>query len=301
MKERITFIGLGNMGQAMATNLQLAGYPLTVYNRTLGKTSALQERGARVADSPADAAQDADVVFTMVTDDEALLELTTGPDGLLDTLPSGALHVSCSTVMPSTNRRLAKAHAERNSQLVAAPVFGKPIAAATAQLWVCVSGPSEAQTRLAPLLLPLSQGSFDVGQDVGAANVVKLCGNFMLGAAIEAMAEAFTLAEKSGVDRQLIYEVLTSTLFYSPAYRTYGQMIATQDYKPAGATPKLLQKDLQLVLNEARAHKVPMPVANIVLDHLTATVEQQQAPDEDWTSFARRISEGVGVASSSGR
>ncbi|UYZ60462.1 NAD(P)-dependent oxidoreductase [Hymenobacter latericus] len=296
MKENIAFVGLGQMGQAMATNLLLAGHRLSIYNRTPGRAAALEERGARVADSPAEAVRDVQVVFTMVTDDEALEELTTGPDGILEGLQAGAVHVSCSTVAPGTNTRLAQAHQEKGSQLVAAPVFGKPIVAATGQLWVCLAGPAEAKARITPLLLPLSQGTFDLGDDVGAANVVKLCGNFMLGAAIEAMAEAFTLAEKCGVSREQIYEIMTTSLFDSLAYRSYGRMIADEDYKPAGAAPFLLQKDLRLTLAEAREHHVPMPVANIVLDHLTATVARRSSADEDWTSFARRISEGAGLS-----
>ncbi|OON70172.1 NAD(P)-dependent oxidoreductase [Hymenobacter sp. CRA2] len=296
MKEPIAFIGLGQMGLAMATNLQLAGYPLTVYNRTEEKAAPLQARGARLAPTPADAVREARIVLSMVTDDDALMELTTGPDGILEGLPAGAVHASCSTVAPGTNAELARAHEEHGSHLVAAPVFGRPIVAANGQLWVCLAGAAEAKARVAPLLPFFSQGSFDLGEDVAAANVVKLCGNFMLGAAIEAMAEAFTLAEKSGVSRHQIYDIMTTTMFNSPAYRGYGRMIADEDYKPAGAAPFLLQKDLRLTLAEARDKHVPMPVATIILDHLTATVARHASADEDWTSFARRISEGAGLA-----
>lgn len=295
MKHRIAFIGLGRMGQAMATNLLLAGHDLTVYNRSSDKAEPMRARGAHVANTPADAVREAEVVFTMVSDDEVLRELTTGPDGLLETLPQDAVHVSCSTVAPATNRELAEAHKEHGSWLVAAPVFGRPIVAANAQLWVCLAGPNKAKSKLTALLPSFSQGSFDLGDDPGAANVLKLCGNFMLGAAIEAMAEAFTLAEKSGLDRLQVFDILTTTLFGSPAYRTYGRMVAEEDYKPAGAAPQLLEKDLRLTLAEARSHQVPMPVANIILDHLTATVTRHTSADEDWTSFARRISEGAGL------
>ncbi len=290
----IGFIGTGHMGAAMATNLLRAGHRLQVYNRTAGKTEPLRQLGAREAATPAEAARDAAVVFSMVTDADALRELTTGPDGLLSGLAPEAIHVSCSTVGPDTNEELARAHQEHGSQLVAAPVFGKPDAAATGMLWVCLSGPAEAKARVQPLLRAFSQGVHDFGEAVGAANVVKLCGNFMLGAAIEAMAEAFTLAEKSGLDRRQVYEMFTSTLFDTPVYRSYGRMVATEDYQPLGAGPQLLEKDLRLVLDQARDRGVPMPFANIVLDHLSATVLRRRT-DEDWTSFARRISEGAGL------
>ncbi|GAB3825102.1 NAD(P)-dependent oxidoreductase [Hymenobacter jeollabukensis] len=295
MKHHIAFIGLGRMGQAMATNLLLAGHTLTVYNRSPDKAEAMRARGASVADTPADAVREAEVVFTMVTDDEVLRELTTGDDGILAGLPPDAVHASCSTVAPATNQELAMMHREHGSWLVAAPVFGRPIVAANGQLWVCLAGPNKAKSRLLPLLPSFSQGNFDLGEDPGAANVLKLCGNFMLGAAIEAMAEAFTLAEKSGLDRMVVFEFLTTALFNSPAYRTYGRMVAEEDYQPAGTAPSLLEKDLKLTLAEARAHQVPMPVANIILDHLTATVTRHSSADEDWTSFARRISESAGL------
>ncbi|RTQ52442.1 NAD(P)-dependent oxidoreductase [Hymenobacter gummosus] len=295
MKHSIAFIGLGRMGQAMATNLLLAGHQLTVYNRTPDKAERLQDRGARLAATPADAVREAEVVFTMLSDDAVLRDVATGDEGFLEAMPRGAVHASCSTVAPATNRELAELHQEQGTWLVAAPVFGKPIVAANGQLWVCLSGAAEGKTRLAPLLPAFSQGSFDLGSDAGAANVLKLCGNFMLGAAIEAMAEAFTLAEKSGLNRLEVFEILTTTLFNSPAYRSYGRMIAEEDYQPAGAAPYILQKDLRLTLAEARTHQVPMPVANIILDHLTATVARHDSADEDWTSFARRISEGAGL------
>jgi 3-hydroxyisobutyrate dehydrogenase-like beta-hydroxyacid dehydrogenase len=294
MKEQVAFLGLGMMGTAMATKLLQAGYPLCVYNRTPGKTTPLEQQGARVADTPADAVRDATVVFTMLTDDDALYDLTTGSEGILQGLPREAIHVSCSTVAPDTNEDLAKEHQEHGSYLVAAPVFGKPDAAEAAKLWVCLWGPREAKQRVKPLLAAFSQGTHDFGEQVGGANVVKLCGNFMLGAAIEAMAEAFTLAEKSGLDRQQVYEVFTSTLFDCAVYKNYGRMVASEDYKPLGAAPRILEKDLNLVLDQARNHSVPMPFASIVLDHLAATVLRRPT-DEDWTSFARRISEGAGI------
>ncbi|RYU79008.1 NAD(P)-dependent oxidoreductase [Hymenobacter persicinus] len=290
----VAFIGLGQMGLALATNLLKAGYPLTVYNRTASKAADLVAQGARLAASPAEAARHADVVFTMVTDDAALTDLTTGPEGLLHGLPKGAIHVSCSTVAPDTNRQLAEAHAKHGTTLVAAPVFGKPDAAAAAKLWIATSGPAAAKSTSAPLLTVLGQGTHDFGDEVGAANVVKLCGNFMLGAAIEAMAEAFTLAQKSGLGREQVYDFFTSTIFAAPVYKSYGKLIATEHYQPVGAAPAIIRKDLKLVLREAQEHLVPMPFANIVFDQLSATVALNK-PDVDWASFAERVSENAGL------
>lgn len=207
------------MGLAMATNLLKAGHSVSVYNRTASKADPLKELGATVAATPAEAVRHAAVVFTMVTDDAALEAITTGPDGLLSGLAPKAVHASCSTVAPDTNRRLAEAHQQHGSVLVSVPVFGKPEAAAARKLWVVTAGPSAAKEKLRPLLDALGQGVYDFGEDPGAANLVKLCGNFMLGAAIEAMAEVYTLGQKSGLERQQLHQFFSNTLFDCPVYK----------------------------------------------------------------------------------
>ncbi|MGI4835609.1 MAG: NAD(P)-dependent oxidoreductase [Janthinobacterium lividum] len=291
----ISFLGLGSMGAAMATNLLRAGFVLTVYNRTAEKAEPLRQLGATVAASPAEAARAADLVFTMVTNDQALEEITTGPDGILRTLPLGAIHASCSTVAPDTNRHLAEAHRVHGSFLVASPVFGKPDVAAAGKLWVGSSGATaEARQRLQPAQAAIGQGTHDFGDDPGAASVAKLCGNFLLGTVIEGLAEALTLAEKCGLDRVGFYEMLTSTLFNNPIYKSYGKLIAEQHYQPVGAPPAIIRKDMNLVVQEAYKHDMPMPFANIVRDRLTATVALGQ-PDVDWASFAQRVSDDAGM------
>ncbi len=295
MADKIAFLGLGSMGAAMAANLLKAGFPLTVYNRTAAKAEPLRQQGATVAATPAEAAREAAIVFTMVTDDKALEALTTGPDGILTTLPKGAIHASCSTVAPDTNRRLAEAHRAHGSFLVASPVFGKPDVAAAGKLWVGSSGATaEVRQRLKPAQDAIGQGTYDFGDDPGAASVAKLCGNFLLGTMIEGMAEALTLAEKCGLDRVGFYEMLTSTLFNNPIYKSYGKLIAEQHYQPVGAPPAIIRKDMNLVVQEAYKHDMPMPFANIVRDRLTTTVALNE-PDVDWASFAKRVSEDAGL------
>src|SRR5258708_24731396 len=210
MKETVGFIGLGGMGLAMATNLLKAGFDLLVYNRTAEKARPLLENGARLARSPAEAVEPGGVVVTMVSDDRALEEVTLGANGLLDRLGDG-IHLSMSTIAPRTARRLAGLHRERGAGYVASPVFGKPQVAAEAKLWVVTSGDAAARARVRPLQEAMSRGVYDFGEDPGAANAIKLAGNFLLGAAIEAMAEALTLAQKHGVPRQQTYEFLSPT------------------------------------------------------------------------------------------
>jgi 3-hydroxyisobutyrate dehydrogenase-like beta-hydroxyacid dehydrogenase len=293
MKETVGFIGLGNMGLAMATNLLEAGFGLRVYNRTVSKARPLQERGATLVRRPAEAVELGGIVITMVSDDKALEEVTAGSDGLLGRLGRG-VHLSMSTIAPRTARRLAEVHRERGASYVAAPVFGKPEVAARAKLWIATSGDGTARTRVRPILEAIGQQVYDFGEDPGAANAIKLAGNFLLGAAIEAMAEAFTLAQKHGVDRQKTYEFFSHTLFDCFVYRDYGELVASERYQPVGAQPALIRKDFGLVLQAADEGLVPMPLANLIHDRLTATVAKGR-DDVDWSAFAREVSESAGL------
>ncbi len=282
------------MGEAMAQNLLKGGHALTVFNRTPDKAEGLIDAGATWASTPAEAAERAEVVFSMVSDDAALRSITTGDFGFLASMSDGAVHVSCSTIAPDTARQLADEHQKRNTHYVACPVYGKPEAAQAAKLWLCTSGSEAAKAKVRPLLDLVGQGIYDFGEDVGAANVVKLSGNFLLGCAIEAMAEAFTLAEKNGIARTAVWTFFTDTLFNSPVYKNYGKLIAEEVYQPVGATPALIRKDMRLLLDEAQKSLVPMPFAQIVHQQLTATVAKG-VKDIDWAGFAGEVSENAGV------
>jgi 3-hydroxyisobutyrate dehydrogenase-like beta-hydroxyacid dehydrogenase len=293
MKETIGFIGLGAMGLAMATRLLKAGFGLRVYNRTAEKAGLLLEQGAVLARSPAEAVQPGGIVATMVTDDRALEEVTLGASGLLERLGDG-VHLSMSTIAPRTASRLADLHRKKGSRYVGAPVFGKPDVAAQAKLWIVTSGDAAARARVRPLLEAMGQRIFDFGDDPGAASVIKLAGNFLLGAAIEAMAEAFTLAQKHGVSRQQTCDFFTQTLFDCFVYRGYGDLVASEHYQPVGARPSLIRKDYGLILQTAAEGLVPMPLASLIHERLTATVAKGR-DDVDWAGFAREVSESAGL------
>ncbi|HEX4073711.1 MAG TPA: NAD(P)-dependent oxidoreductase [Planctomycetaceae bacterium] len=293
MKETVSFIGLGGMGLPMAANLLKAGFGLRVYNRTPEKARPLVERGAILAGRPAEAVEPGGIVVTMVANDAALEEVTLGPEGLLSRLGNG-IHLSMSTIAPRTARRLAALHQERGAHYVGSPVFGKPEVAADAKLWIVTSGDAAARARVRPVQEAMGQRNFDFGEDPGAANAIKLAGNFMLGAAIEAMGEAFTLAEKHGVPRQQTYEFFTQTLFNCFVYQAYGQLVASEEYQPVGARPSLIRKDFGLILDAAAEGLVPMPLAALIHQRLTATVAKGR-DDQDWASFAREVSEAAGL------
>lgn len=294
MSETIAFLGLGSMGTPMAKNLIAAGYRVRVYNRTLDKGQPLVELGAELAKTPADAVTSGGVVFTMLANDQAVEAVVLGEHGILSQLGTDGIHVSMSTIAPATAQKLAEQHQQHGSHYIAAPVFGRPEAAEAAKLWVCTSGSAAAKARVEPMLKAMGQGIFDFGEEAGAANVVKLSGNFLIMSAIEAMAEAFTLAEKNGIDRTKMAELFGQTLFACPIYQNYGRMVAQQQYEPAGFKLSLGLKDVTLALQVAQAHQMPMPLANLVQNRLLTSVAKGRA-DLDWTGFALEVSDDAGI------
>jgi 3-hydroxyisobutyrate dehydrogenase-like beta-hydroxyacid dehydrogenase len=296
MAETLGFVGLGNMGEPIAANLLSAGYGLRVYNRTASKAAALVARGARAVMNPAETASAGGIVLTMVANDQALEEICLAPGSFVEKLGAGGIHISLSTIAPATARKLAEHHAKYGVEYVGSPVFGRPEAAAAKRLWVCVSGHAAARKRVQPILAAISQGIFDFGEgeDVGAANVVKLCGNFMIASAIEAMAESFALAEKNGISKNEVAEVFGRTMFACPVYQIYGKIIAEEKFEPAGFRLALALKDISLALQTAAASSMPMPLASLLRDHLLEGMAKGRE-NMDWTAVALGVAEDAGL------
>jgi 3-hydroxyisobutyrate dehydrogenase-like beta-hydroxyacid dehydrogenase len=294
MRPVIGFVGVGNMGQPMAANLLKAGYTVRVWDRTSARAAALAVQGATSVSRPEEVAEAGGLVISSLSNDRVLEEVVGANHELLRRLGPGGIHLSTSTVAPETSRRLAEGHQPYGVTYLAAPVLGRPDAAAAAKLWIFLSGPAQARERAQPALRALGQGVFDLGEDPGAANVVKLACNFLLAAAIEALAEAFTLAEKNGVERRHLVDLLAQTVFDCPAYRNYGRQIAEQRYQPALFKLSLGLKDVRLVLQTAASSLVPMPFAGLLHDHLLAA-EAKGRGDLDWTGLAGEVSEAAGL------
>src|ERR1700677_3473357 len=248
MANEAGFVGLGAMGLPIASNLIAAGTQLHIYNRTASKAAPLIALGALHAATAGAAATPGGIVFSILADDYAVRSVTEGDDGLAARLAPGGIHVSMSTIAPATSRELARYHAERGSTYLGSPVFGRPENAEKKQLVVCVSGSAAAKARVRPLHEAIGRAIYDFGDAPDAANVAKLAGNFLIGAAVEAMAEAFTMVEKSGVDRLKVAQMLTQTLFAGPVYQNYGAMVAEKRHLPAGFKLALGLKDFELVL-----------------------------------------------------
>ncbi|MBV8613906.1 MAG: NAD(P)-dependent oxidoreductase, partial [Acetobacteraceae bacterium] len=267
----IGFVGLGPMGSAMAGVLLRHGHRLTVWNRTAAKAEALVAAGARQAATPAEAAG-GDVVLTSVANDAAVESVALGPDGVIGGLRAGAIHVGTSTVSHALSERLGEEHAARGQRYVAAPVLGRPPAAAEGKLFVMAAGEAGAIADARPVLERLGQRLFVVGERPALASVLKLCCNFLIFTTIEQIAEVFALGEKSGLDRATIFEVLTGSFFTAPVHRNYGRLILERAYDPPGATVDLAVKDTRLVLQAGEALSVPLPLASLVRDRLLSAV-----------------------------
>lgn len=291
---KVGFIGLGQMGAAMAANLVKAGHTVTVYNRTAAKAQALVAQGALAATQLADACR-GDAVVTMLADDSAVEAAAFGADGIVATLAKNALHVSASTIGVALSERLTKSHADCGQQFVAAPVFGRPDAAAAAKLVVAAAGSTGALAQAKPLLDAIGQRTFILGVDPATANLVKLSGNFLIASVIEALGEAVALVAKGGVDRHAYVDLLTSTLFNAPVYKTYGRLIADEKFSPAGFAAPLGLKDIRLALAAAETLRVPMPIASLLRDRFLALLAQG-GEALDWSAIATLAARDAGRA-----
>ena len=282
---QVGFIGLGRMGSGMAANLLAAGHTLIVYNRSPAKAEPLIGKGARLAKTPGEAARGEVVIITMLADDHALEHVVFAHGGILEALAPGAIHLSMSTISVALAERLAAAHREKGQELVSAPVFGRPEAAASAKLFIVAAGKKEAVASCRPLFDVLGQRSFVVADEAPKANLVKLSGNFLIASVIEALGEAIALVSKAGIDRAQYVDLLTSTLFGAPVYKTYGALIVEERYHPAGFKAELGFKDIHLALSAAKDLKVPMPLASLISDRFLALLAGGGGA-LDWSALA---------------
>lgn len=293
---QVGMIGLGRMGAGMAANLLQGGHQVVVYNRTPAKAEALIAQGAKAVADVSDACR-GDAVVTMLANDSAVEEIVLGAGGVIDSLPAGALHVSSSTISVALSEKITSAHAKAGQRFVAAPVFGRPDVAAAGQLFIVAAGQPSAVEAASPLFQAIGQKTFVVSETPRIANLVKLSGNFLIASAIEALGEAMALVGKGGLDRRQYLELLTSTLFDVPVYKTYGGLIASATFKPAGFAAPLGYKDIQLTLAAAEDLRVPMPLASLLRDRLL-TLLAQGDDTLDWSAIGHLAARDAGSAGS---
>jgi len=281
---KVGFIGLGAMGSAMASNLIKAGHEVTVWNRSPAPAEPLASLGAKVVKT-ADRAAQGDVLFSMLANDQAVRSVFID-GGLLDGMDKGTVHVNHATISVALAREMAEEHARRGLDYVAAPVFGRPDVAAAGKLNILVAGKPNVIDRVRPLLEAMGGRIWPLGEAPERANVVKIAGNFMIGAAIESMAEASALTRAHGVSAADFLDVMTNSLFATPAYQGYAKLIAESRYTPAGFALPLGYKDIGLALAAADATRVPLPLAGLLRDSL---LEALAGGDEnvDWSIMAQ--------------
>lgn len=292
----IGFVGLGKMGAGMARNLALCGHEVVLFDVDAAVTSLVAESipGARAAASPADVAAQTSTVVSMVPNDACLNSVVKASDGLLSAGSQQLLHISCSTVSPFTSRELSELGGGGYTH-VSAPVFARPDGIEAKQAYFPISGGTDAdRVRATELLSSTSPKAFNFGDDPGAANVVKLCGNYMIAASIQSLAESLALAENNGLDRVEVMEMLTSTIFDCLIYKGYGQRVAMRDHKPGGFALELGLKDVTLVLDTAHHSKVPMPLGSVLHDRWLASFAKGRGA-VDWSAVGLSVSEDSGV------
>ena len=273
---KVGFLGLGAMGAAMAANLLKAGHEVTVWNRSPAAAQPLATLGAAVVSAPADAVH-GEAVLSMLANDDAVRGVILD-GGVLGAMAPGTVHVNHATISVALAKELARMHAARGVDYVAAPVFGRPDVAAAGKLNILAAGEVRAIERVRPLLDAMGSRMWPLGEAPERASVAKIAGNFMLAAAIESMAEASALVRAHGVGAADFLEVMTGTLFAAPAYQGYAALIAAQRFKPAGFALPLGYKDVGLALSAGAAARVPLPFAGVLRDSL---LEALAAGDED--------------------
>jgi 3-hydroxyisobutyrate dehydrogenase-like beta-hydroxyacid dehydrogenase len=282
---RVGFIGLGRMGSGMARRVLEGGHDLAVYDVVRGQVEKLADAGARAAESIADVCDGRDVVITMLVEDATVVDATVRPRGLRDSLQKGAVHLAMGTYGVAAIRTLAAAHAGAGQTLVAAPVLGRPDLAATGQLGIVSAGPADAVARCQPLFEAIGRRTFHAGDAPEAATAIKLANNLVLGCAMVAMAEGYSLVRKYGVEAQVLYDVMTEGLFSAPAYKGYGKTMVDRSWDKVGSPITVGLKDANLIQAAADLARVPLPALNVYRDRLLGAVAHGDG-DRDQAALA---------------
>jgi 3-hydroxyisobutyrate dehydrogenase-like beta-hydroxyacid dehydrogenase len=293
----IGFVGLGQMGTAMAANLVAAGRRVIAYVRRPDQIARLEALGLGVTTDIGDLL-DCEVVISMLPDDAAVREVVFGRSGndlggLAAGLMPGAIHLSMSTISTAAASLLAGEHARHGQGYVAAPVFGNPDAAKARQLFIVAAGAPADVARCQPILDSLGQRTFAVGADPAEANLFKLLGNMLSATALEMLGEVVAVVRKRGLDPQSFIDIMTSTMFGGRAHKIYGDKIARQTYA-AGFVLPLVLKDVRLALAEAENAGVPMPSVAVVRDRLITGIARGYG-ELDWTALALVAAEEAGI------
>ena len=286
---KIGFIGLGHLGTPIAENILQSGHQLFVYNRTASKTKPLTDKGATASPDIKSLAKECAVILSIVSDDKALHSICEGSEGLIDNMLPGALHISMSTIAPQTASALAVKHKQKGSNYLASPVFGRPEAAQARKLNFVLSGDEKLRKQAEPILKDAgAAGVWDFGDLITAANTIKLCGNFAIAAAMEAIGETAALANRSGIDAKKMWAFFGQTVFNTPVYQNYSNIIVNKQFESGAFSMQLGLKDINLVLQQAATVHQKMPLANLLQQHMQQGIEKKN-PQSDWSAVAEAV------------
>lgn len=269
---KVAFIGLGTMGSGMAARLLAAGFHLTVYNRTRQTAEGFRKNGAAVAETPAEAARDADAVIAMVADDRASRQVWTGAGGVLDEVRAGALLIDCSTISATWARELAALAETRGCAFLDAPVTGSRPQAHSGELLFLVGGPAEAMERARAVFQPMSRDAVHLGGN-GAGATMKLINNFVCGVQAVALAEAVAWVERSGLEPKAAVSILTAGAPGSPLVKALAERMSTKSYD-VNFRLELMAKDLNYAGREAERTGVELCTAKAAQGRFESAVQQ---------------------------
>jgi 3-hydroxyisobutyrate dehydrogenase-like beta-hydroxyacid dehydrogenase len=287
---KVAFLGLGKMGSALAKLLLKGGEDLTVWNRTISHAEPLAAEGAKVAPTASEAVPEAEVVFSMVMDDEALEDVLYARQAL-ESMARGAIHGSLSTVSVKLSRKLTEEHAARGLHFVGAPVFGRPHVAEQGRLWTVVGGAKEAVEKIHPLLEKFSRGITVVSANPWSAHAMKLGGNFLITAMIASLTEGIIYAESLGIEPAVYLDTVNKALFQSAFYEMYSNIMLHPPEKPGG-TIALGEKDTRLFREAAHGENVNTPLADLFLANLHRAIETGMK-DQDWAAGYYQLQRGL--------
>lgn len=292
MAQKIAYLGMGIMGRGMAANLVDAGYDVTVWNRTPERADEVVEKGAKRADSPAEAVKGVDIVMYCLSDDDAVLDLVFGDWDLLSALESGQIVVDMSTVHPDTTLLEADAFEDQGVRFLDAPVFGSKGEAASGGLWIVVGGPRELYEEVLPVLEPLSETTHYMGE-TGKGASMKLVGNLVVAAQLEALGEAMILATKAGLNPRDVLGVLHVTDFKSPIFDGVGASLVERDFSTSFALKHML-KDANLIAQFAEDLNSPTPAAAIIRETIKTAVNKGWG-EENASALIKALEDQAGV------
>ncbi len=271
MSITIACIGLGNMGYPIAKNIITSdkGFKVNLYNRSPEKIKDLVSLGGEAVATIADAVKSADIIVTMVSDDAALNQIS---EELLPALKKGSIHLSMSTIKAETSQQLAEKHEQRGAIYLASPVMGRPPAAAAKQLFILLSGDEAAKEKVKPVLEATSQRTFDFGSDPAIAHTVKVMMNFMIFTVVELISEVMLMAEKTGIDKNILLDTMLNTIYGAPVFKVYGPLVAKEEDSPNGFAIQLANKDLRLAQETAAAAGASLPLAELIRAHFESMI-----------------------------